>query len=412
MRRVLASTALALVLLQVTAVAVLLPDIRLALGSSTSGGQWVLNAYLLALAALLPACVTLRGRALTLAGAVVLAGGAAVCATADSTGALVAGQVAQGAGAAALVAAAIGPEASITSAVLPGLALAFGPLVGGVFAEQNWWHVFFWAGVPLAVVAGAGALLAPRTEPTDGMSPIRLVALAAGLTAITIAEVQSEVWDWGWWALLLLGGVALLGRAVPDLRPATLAWAALAGCLAALVFLVPEYFQLARNLSGLRSATLLLTVTFPAVVVWSASILFGRRIPALIRGAAGAAFAAIGLAALATVGAHTRYALLIVALGIAGLGLGLAAGAAAGLPRPSWPGASHAAAFAGATLGLATAGAGFQFAQTDKRASGGSFEEALAAGVGWGALVLMLLLAVAALVIWLGQRRSQLAQLR
>ena len=36
------------------------------------------------------------------------------------------------------------------------------------------------------------------------------------------------------------------------------------------------------------------------------------------------ACAAIGLAALATVGAHTRYALLIVALGVAGTGLGLA----------------------------------------------------------------------------------------
>ena len=411
-RRVGASLPLAVVLLQVTAVAVLLPDVRLALGSSTSGGQWALNAYLLALAALLPACVTLRSRGLTVAGAVVWAAGAVACATADSSAALVAGQAAQGAGAAAVLAAAIGPESSIAGAVLPGLALAFGPLVGGIFAEENWWHVFFWAGVPLAAVAGLGALPTRRSEPTEGLPPIRLLALAGGLAAITIAEVQSDVWATGWWALLLIAGVALLGRAVPDLRPSTLAWAALAGCLAALVFLVPEYLQLARNLSGLRSGTLLLTVTVPAVTVWAASILLAGGIPALLRGAAGAACAVIGLAALATIGAHTRYAVVILALGLAGTGLGLAAGAAASLPRPSWPGASHAAAFAGATLGLATAGAGFQFAQTDKRAAGGSFEEALAAGVGWGALVLMLLLVVAALLIWLGQRRSQLAQLR
>ena len=266
-RRVGASLPLAVVLLQVTAVAVLLPDIRLALGSSTSGGQWALNAYLLALAALLPACVTLRSRWLTAAGVVVWAAGAVACATADSTAALVAGQAAQGAGAAAVLAAAIGPEGSIAGAVLPGLALAFGPLVGGVFAEENWWHVFFWAGVPLAAVAGLGALLTPRSEPTEALPPIRLLALAGGLAAVTIAEVQSEVWATGWWALLLIAGVALLGRAVPDLRPSTLAWAALAGCLAALVFLVPEYLQLARNLSGLRSGTLLLTVTVPAVTV-------------------------------------------------------------------------------------------------------------------------------------------------
>ena len=174
-RRVGASLPLAVVLLQVTAVAVLLPDIRLALGSSTSGAQWALNAYLLALAALLPAFVTLRGRALTAAGAVVWAGGAVACATADTAAALVAGQVAQGAGAAAVLAAAIGPEASVAGAVLPGLALAFGPLVGGVFAEQNWWHVCFWAAVPLAAVAVLGALLAPRTDPTEALSPILFV---------------------------------------------------------------------------------------------------------------------------------------------------------------------------------------------------------------------------------------------
>ena len=53
-RRVAASLPLAVVLLDVTVVAVLLPAIRLDLGSSSSGGQWVLNAYLLALAALYP----------------------------------------------------------------------------------------------------------------------------------------------------------------------------------------------------------------------------------------------------------------------------------------------------------------------------------------------------------------------
>ena len=124
-RRVGASVPLAAVLLQVTAVTVLVPDIRLALGSSTSGGQWALNAYLLALAALLPVCVTLRSRALTVAGAAVWAAGAVACATADSTAALVAGQAAQGAGAAAVLAAAIGVEGSIAGAVLPGLCLLY-----------------------------------------------------------------------------------------------------------------------------------------------------------------------------------------------------------------------------------------------------------------------------------------------
>ena len=149
-RRVAASLPLAVVLLDVTVVAVLLPDIRLDLGSSSSGGQWVLNAYLLALAALFPLLCRLRSRALTMTGAFVMAAGAIVCASADSTAVLVTGQTLQGAGAAALLAPVPGSWAALA---LPGAALALGPLAGGVLAEQNWWHVFFWAGMPLAALA-------------------------------------------------------------------------------------------------------------------------------------------------------------------------------------------------------------------------------------------------------------------
>ena len=94
--------------------------------------------------------------------------------------------------------------------------------------------------------------------------------------------------------------------------------------------------------------------------------------------------------------------MVILALGLAGTGLGLAAGGGGcSLPRPSWPGASHAAAFAGATLGLAIAGAAFQFAQTDKRAAGGSFEESLSGRRRLGRPEPRAgLLAVAALLIW------------
>ena len=283
-----------------------------------------------------------------------------------------------------MLAAAIGPEASVAGAVLPGLALAFGPLVGGVFAEQNWWHVFFWAGVPLAAVAGLGALpgaahgtdrgavadpaARPRRgpdRPHDRLGPERGVGL--GLVGRVDARGRRPC------------SAARYPTCAPRRSPGRRSRAASPRSSSSF----PEYFQLARELSGLRSGTLLLTVTFPAVVVWAASILLAGRIPALLRGAAGAACAAAGLAALATIGAHTRYAVVIGALGLAGTGLGLAAGAAASLPRPSWPGASHAAAFAGATLGLAIGGAAFQFAQSDKRAAGSSFEEALAAGVGW-----------------------------
>jgi hypothetical protein len=394
--RVAASLALAVVLLDVTVVAVLLPDIRLDLGSSSSGGQWVLNAYLLALAALFPLLVRLGGdrrRELAGAGALAMAAGAIVCVAADSTAALVGGRALAGAGTAGVLAAVATPQLAggLAGAALPALALALGPLVGGVFAEQNWWRVFFWAGIPLAALIGAAALAAPRIAPARPSAPPPLAAAyAAGLIALTVLLVQAEPWGLGWPALALAAGLLGISQVPRRLPTPAFLLATVAGCLAALVFLVPEYFQLVRNLSGLRSGILLLCVTVAAVTTWALSGRLARRIPTA---PLGVACAAIGLAVLIAVDVHTRYAVLVGALGLAGCGLGLVAGAARAELTP---------ALAGAALGLATAGAAFQLAQADERDSGATFEHALAAGVGWAAVLMLALLAAGALALWRG----------
>ena len=409
MRRAVASLALAVVLLDVTAVAVLVPDIRLDLGSSASGAQWVLNAHLLALAALLP-LARLAGarnpRALAVGGALAMAVGAVVCALSDTTAALVAGRAVQGAGAAAVLACV--SEAKL-ALVLPAIALALGPLVGGVFAEQNWWRVFFWAGVPLAAVAGAAALAAERPERAPALPGLtRLAAWAAGLTAIAIAGVQSEVWSWGWSVLLLVAGAVLAASAPRQVPAGAVVWAGVAACLAALLFLAPEYFQLARNLSGLRSGALLLALTLPAVAGWAVAALLARRVSITGPALGGIACGVVGLAVLITIDPDTRYAVLIGALALAGAGLGLGGGVATGMSAGEPPVRSLAAALAGAALGLAVAGGASQLAHADKRDAGASFEQALAAGFGWAALLLVVLLAGAGLVA-LGMRRRAAA---
>jgi MFS transporter, DHA2 family, methylenomycin A resistance protein len=399
--RIAASLPLAVVLLDATVVAVLLPDIRLDLGSSSSGGQWVLNAYLLALAALFPLLARLgcdRRRELAGAGALVMAAGAIVCVAADSTAALVAGRALQGAGTAGVLAA-VAPQLTggLAGAALPALALALGPVVGGVFAEQNWWRVAFWAGIPLAAVVGAAALAAPRVETRHADVPASLLAFAGGLSVLTIVLVQAEPWGLGWLALPVVGGVIVIGGAARKLSGWTLIWATLAGCLAALVFLLPEYFQLVRNLSGLRSGILLLCVTVAAVTAWALSGWLARRIPTA---ALGLGCAAIGLAVLIAIDVHTRYAVLIGALGLAGSGLGLVARAGR---------AELAPALAGAALGLAAAGAVFQLTQADERDSGATFEHALAAGVGSAAVLMLAMLAAGALALWRGAKPASSA---
>jgi MFS transporter, DHA2 family, methylenomycin A resistance protein len=369
-RRIAASLPLGIVALDVAVVGVLLPDIRLDLGSSTSGGQWVLNAYLLAAAVVL----LLPRRAPVAAGVLALAAGAVVCATADSTAALVAGRAVEGAGAGALLAGAALPQLA-----LPGLALALGPLLGGVLAQENWWHLYFWAGVPLAAAAGAGAALSPPQRDQGSGS----LAYVAGLVAIVVLLVQAEPWGLSWPALAL--AAAALGVALRRVPGTVFAWAALAGCLTALLFLMPEYFQLVRNLSGSRSGILLLALTLPSVAV----AVVAQRFPWLRL--AGTTCAAAGLALLITIEPHSRYALLILALGLVGAGLGAAAG---GLPRPGLE-----PLVAGAALGLALAGAGFQVEQADQRESGATFQDALTSGVSWAAVLLLAVLVAATLAV-------------
>jgi MFS family permease len=404
--RVAASVPLALVLLDATVVAVLLPDIRLDLGSSTFGGLSVMCAYLLALAVLLPVLSPLRGRPLTVAGAVALAGAAIVCATADSTSVLVAGRAVAGAGMAAVMAGAgLDDRPPLLAAVaLPAAALAVGPLVGGVLAQQNWWRVFLWAGVPLAAIAGAAALAA---APDDGRRQLpagapRLFALAAGGSAIAIFLVSVEAPGWGLWTMLLLGGVVYLRwTSLADVPAAPWAWAFLSGCAAGLMFAMPEYFQLVRNLSGSRSGALILAFTIAAVAAWAVARPLARRVPAPALALAGFACAGGAFGGLIAIEVHTRYWLLIGLLGLAGTGLGAAAGA---VPRAKQRLDAVTPSLVGAAFGLAIIGAALDSGQDAERDRSASFEHALAYGVGSAAILMLAIVALGALALWQPRR--------
>jgi len=414
-----ASIALAAVLLDATAVPVLLPSVRLDLGSSSSGAQWAQNAYLLALAAPLPLLARLAPyagpRRMALGGALAMAAGAVVCASAGSTSLLVSGRAVEGAGAGALLASLNGTlrpgRGALTAAALPALALAFGPLVGGAFAELDWWRVYFWAGVPLAVVAAAPALLAPSADRgRPAADRAGLATFAAGLIGLTVVLVQSEPWGLRWVGLIAaLAAGAALRLASPwrgGLPPAASVWFALAGCMAALGFLLPEYFELGRGLSGLRSGLLVVALSVPAVTSWAVAGWVASRLEARTLTLAGLACAALALLGLRAIDADTRYALVLLGLGLIGTGLGASAGAVCRAATGESPERVLGAALTGAAVGLAAAGAVFQHGQADERAAGASFEQALARGVGLATLLLIALLIPAALEAWrLGRAR-------
>ena len=205
---------------------VALPAIQADLGATAATMQWVVNAYLLPLAALLLVGGALGdrvGRTRAFAwGLAVVAAATVACALAPSAGALVGARAAQGVGAALLIPGSLAllrtffpPEergrAIGTWAGAAALTSAAGPLFGGVLVDGPGWRWVFAAVVPLAV--GAWALAAfrlPETPREGADAPLDLpgaALAAAGLGALVFGLVRQG--EAGWAAPSVWAGVAV-----------------------------------------------------------------------------------------------------------------------------------------------------------------------------------------------------------
>jgi EmrB/QacA subfamily drug resistance transporter len=222
-----------MILLDVSIVNVALPSIRDGLHFSTSGLQWVVNAYTLTFAGLLMlggrSADLLGRRRVFLAGTATFALSSLLCALASSRGLLIGARGVQG------IAGAITSPAtlSIITSTLPegrernrGLALwgamaalgaSSGALLGGILTEAFGWEAIFAVNIPLgALVVALGMLAIPSIAPVEG-HPRRFDALGAtlvtaGLIALTFGIVRTDTLGWGSLGVLapLAGGVAML----------------------------------------------------------------------------------------------------------------------------------------------------------------------------------------------------------
>ncbi len=209
---------LAMIMLDQTVVTVALPTMTRDLGLSGSGQQWVVNAYVLAMAA----TVALGGKLGSKLGPVTtfrvgvclffLA--SALCGLAPTgplgQGWLIAARVAQGCGAALMMPV----SSSIVMAAFPvamrgramgvyvGISqifLALGPLLGGTLTEWASWRAVFWINVPVGLAA---LVLVHRARPANpkqprlAISPTQLLLLTAGIGTTVYALQQSGQWGW------------------------------------------------------------------------------------------------------------------------------------------------------------------------------------------------------------------------
>jgi len=348
-----------------TIVSVALANIQTSLSVSVSGLQWIVNGYMLAFAALMLTGGTLGDlfgrKKVMLGGVAIFCAGAVVAAVAPGGGILVAGRVVMGVGAAASepgtlsVLRHVYPERDKRAvalgvwAAVSGLALALGPVIGGVLVEgAGGWRSIFWFSLGLgALCFGAAAVTLTESSDPEGrqLDVPGLVTGASAILAVTFAVIEGENRGYGtWWIVLLFALSAVLvvlfvqvERRVPDpvlklefLRNPTFTAAnvvAFAANLAvfSVFFFTALYLQLIANFSGYQVALVFTSLAVAMIVAgplagrWTARI--GPRVPMVL----GCLLAGGGL--LLTdwqLTVTTSVAALTWPLAIAGVGFGMA----------------------------------------------------------------------------------------
>ena len=207
-----------------SALGVALPAIQRDLGAGPAAVQWVSNAYLLTLGALVliggAAGDRFGRRKVFLIGVALFALASIACGLAPTVELLIAGRALQGVGAAlltpgalAVIGSAFPPEergkAFGTWAGAGALFGMIGPLVGGWLADAADWRFIFWINVPLAVLTTVITLRAvpeSRDPEAKGLDwPGALLAMS-GLGALTWALTAAP--DLGWSDPLIVAGLA------------------------------------------------------------------------------------------------------------------------------------------------------------------------------------------------------------
>ena len=209
-----ASLVSSLIMLDSNIVAVSLPAIGRSLGASFTDVQWVISAYVLTYAALLMASgnyADLRGRRKSmLIGLVVFAASSAACGVATSSLLLNIARAAQGVGGAFLVTASIailsnaftGAERAHAFAFWGaslGIALAIGPIIGGVITNYFGWRWVFIVNVPASAILVAGTLkyIGESRDPNaKRLDVLGTVTFSAGLALLIWALIDGN--DAGW----------------------------------------------------------------------------------------------------------------------------------------------------------------------------------------------------------------------
>ena len=208
------SVGLFMIMLDNTVVNVALPSIQRDLDADLSELQWIVTGYALTFAALMLIGGKLADaygrRKIFVLGIVVFTLASLLCGLAGSSEMLIAARVLQGAGAAlmnpatlSIIAATFPPRERGTAigiwAGTSAMALAIGPLVGGLITEHLDWSWIFFVNVPIGILGIAASYLfidESRDETHERLDLPGLVTSAVGLFTLTYGLIEANTYGW------------------------------------------------------------------------------------------------------------------------------------------------------------------------------------------------------------------------
>ncbi len=394
-----------LTFLDTTIVSVTLADVQSSLHAGVSQLQWVVNGYALVFASLMLTAGALSDRfgrkRLLLLGLAVFAIGSLLAALAPNADVLIAARAVMGVGAAASEpgtlsilrhlyprrnerARALGAWAAVS-----GLALAAGPVIGGILVGLGSWRSVFWFNLAagIVLVVAASRTLPESSDPFGSHLDLLGFVLGAGaIGALAFAIIVGETtgYSYGPVVALFAGGAACAAsfwvhekraespmldlryfRSPPFSGALTVAFVLFFGIFS-IFFFTALYLQVVVGYSAYRVAVEFLLMAVAMVV---ASVFAGRwvaiagpRLPM----AAGAAFAGCGiLLSELVLSSGKPSGWLVVTLAMAGVGFGTSVvpvtSVALGVVPPEHSGmaasATNTSRELGAVFGVAVLGA-------------------------------------------------------
>jgi len=350
-----------MLLLDITIVNVALPAIEKALRASFSDLQWVVDAYALALAT----CVLTAGaladlfgrKRLFMIGIVLFTIASAACGIAGDPLFLIIARGLQGIGGATMFATALalisqefhgkerGTAFGIWGATI-GLAVAIGPLAGGMLTSWLSWRWIFLVNIPIgaaAVVLAMSKLRESRDPEHSRLDPVGLVSLTGGLFCLILALIEGN--QHGWSSGLIIGllvasavlmtafviSQAVQTTSMVDLtlfrRPAfvgaQITAFAISSTIFAMFLYLTLYLQDVLRLSPLQTGVRFLPLSLISFVAAPVAGRLSARVPIRLLLGAGLALVAVSLWLMSGISISSSWTTLLPGFIVGGVGIGL-----------------------------------------------------------------------------------------